>query len=338
PKDPLNWTWTKKHLVFASLLLPSFLADFGTTYSTVAFQAQSVTYKMTVPAVANSISGGIFMQGPGGPIAVPFTQRYGRLPVLFWSQVLTCAMVVGAALSPTYASFTAFRTLQGLFNTPPQVIGLTFVYDMFFFHERARKINIWAFCVILGPCIGPFVSSLLLTKLGWRQDFGIMAALYFLSQVIVITFGDETLYNRSHPEPRPSKGVWSRIKLLTGIHGAQQAGRPTLVRVIKDIALVHTRPHIVLTTTGFMMIIFMWGIGVFTTIPQFLAMPPYSFTNLQTGLMYLSPALGAIFGEIWGHWFNDFNALLYIKHHWARTVPKTGYGASTSAPSSARRL
>jgi hypothetical protein len=36
---------------------------------------------MTVPAVAQSVSPGIFMQGPGGLFAVPLCQRYGRYVV-----------------------------------------------------------------------------------------------------------------------------------------------------------------------------------------------------------------------------------------------------------------
>lgn len=32
PDDPLNWTWTKKSLLFASLIMPSFLTDFGMTF------------------------------------------------------------------------------------------------------------------------------------------------------------------------------------------------------------------------------------------------------------------------------------------------------------------
>lgn len=80
---------------------------------------------MSVPAVANSISGALFLQGPGGVLAVPLVQRFGRLPVLFWSQFLCALMVMAAALSPSYACFTAFRALQGFVNTAPQVIGST---------------------------------------------------------------------------------------------------------------------------------------------------------------------------------------------------------------------
>lgn len=37
---------------------------------------------------------------------------------------------MAAAVSPNYATFTAFRTLQGFVNTAPQVIGLSMVHDL----------------------------------------------------------------------------------------------------------------------------------------------------------------------------------------------------------------
>lgn len=315
PDDPLNWTRTKKSLLFASLIMPSFLTDFGMTFGVVAFAQQSITWRMSVPAVAKSISGGIFMQGPGGLLAVPFTTRYGRLPVLFWSQFLACAMVIGASLAPSYASFTAFRTLQGFFNTAPQVIGLTIIHDIFFFHERTRMINIWAFCVLIGPFLGAFMSSLILSKLAWRPDFGILASMYGLSLLLVTLFGDETLYDRTQTEDRPKKGILGKVSLLTGVHGARQTGRPTLASVLWHIAIIQIKPHILLTTAGSTMILFMWVIGIVTTIPQFLSPAPYLFTSVQIGLLYLAPSIGAVIGEIWGHWFNDFNANRYIRRN-----------------------
>jgi predicted MFS family arabinose efflux permease len=96
----------------------------------VLFEAQAVAFQMSIPAVGNSLSGGIFMQGPGGLLAVPLVQRFGRLPVLFWSQLLSAIVVMAAAVSPNYAYFTAFRTIQGFVNTAPQVIGLSIVHDL----------------------------------------------------------------------------------------------------------------------------------------------------------------------------------------------------------------
>lgn len=78
PEDPLNWSWGRKHKALAALLLPSLLTDWGMTWGTTLFEAQAQTWGMTVADAARSVSGGIFLQGPGGVIAVPFVQRYGR--------------------------------------------------------------------------------------------------------------------------------------------------------------------------------------------------------------------------------------------------------------------
>ncbi len=78
PLDPLNWSWGRKHKVLIALLLPSLLTDWGMTWGTTLFEAQAATWEMSVPAVAASVSGGIFLQGPGGVMAVPLVQRYGR--------------------------------------------------------------------------------------------------------------------------------------------------------------------------------------------------------------------------------------------------------------------
>lgn len=99
-------------------------------YGVPLFEAQTFTFHMSLPDVAHSISGGLFLQGPGGLFAAVIVQRLGRLPVLFWSQFLAAFMVLGAALSPNYATFTAFRALQGFVNTAPQVSGLSIVHDM----------------------------------------------------------------------------------------------------------------------------------------------------------------------------------------------------------------
>jgi hypothetical protein len=77
-EDPLNWSWLKKHKALFALLLPSLLTDWGMTWGTTLFEAQAMTWHMSVPDAARSVSGGIFLQGPGGVLAVPLVQRYGR--------------------------------------------------------------------------------------------------------------------------------------------------------------------------------------------------------------------------------------------------------------------
>jgi hypothetical protein len=77
--DPLNWSWSKKHQVLVALTFSALLTDWGMTWGTVLFEAQAMTWGMSIVDVSNSLSGGIFLQGPGGVLAVPLVQRYGRL-------------------------------------------------------------------------------------------------------------------------------------------------------------------------------------------------------------------------------------------------------------------
>lgn len=78
PRDPLNWSWKKKHLVLLTVSFAALLSDWGIAWGTAVFVQQAKYWDMAVPAVAASVSGANFMQGVGGIIAVPLTQRYGR--------------------------------------------------------------------------------------------------------------------------------------------------------------------------------------------------------------------------------------------------------------------
>jgi hypothetical protein len=81
PADPLNWSWVKKHQVLVALTFSALLTDWGITWGTTLFEAQAQTWNMSVVDISHSLSGGVFLQGPGGVLAVPLCQRYGRFVV-----------------------------------------------------------------------------------------------------------------------------------------------------------------------------------------------------------------------------------------------------------------
>ena len=113
----------------------------------------------------------IFMLGPGGIAAVILIKRYGRLPILFWSQLIGLGFLIGCAVAPDLKTFAAMRILNGFFSTAPQCVGLwtgrsffrfsirkthrrvvlthqklTYtVCDMYPFHLQARKLTLWTF-------------------------------------------------------------------------------------------------------------------------------------------------------------------------------------------------
>lgn len=52
-------------------------------------------------------------------------------------------MVLGATLSTNYDTFTIFRSLQGLFGTVPQVIGLPIIHDMYSPEGKSLSLNLF---------------------------------------------------------------------------------------------------------------------------------------------------------------------------------------------------
>lgn len=76
----------------------------------------------------------------------------------------------------------------------------------FFFHERVKYVNLWAFCLLGGPFLGPFIAAWLIQVVSWRADYGVLAGLHGLSTLIVVILGDETLYDRNNPQRRAKAG------------------------------------------------------------------------------------------------------------------------------------
>jgi MFS family permease len=126
---------------------------------------------MSPDTVNHSQVGNVFMLGAGGIFVVALSAWAGRLPVLFYFLVLATATAAWCAAATTFQSFMAARILNGFFSTVAQGGGLMFIFDMFFFHERARKINIWAAFIILSPYMGPLFAAFIITTCPWPIPF-----------------------------------------------------------------------------------------------------------------------------------------------------------------------
>lgn len=127
------------------------------------------------------------------------------------------------------------------------------IHDMFFFHERTRKIGIWGFCFVTGPFLGPVVSSLLNKRLSWRANFGVLAGLFAASALLVIAFGWETLYDRDFPrDPEKKQGlVRKKFEELTGIAGYRASSRrPALLAVLRHLAVISIQPQLLVPGKG----------------------------------------------------------------------------------------
>ncbi|KAF7713416.1 Uncharacterized protein PECH_001575 [Penicillium ucsense] len=301
--NPRNWSRARKTLLFVSLMSSSLLADGGMVWGGTLVTPQAIEWGISVPHSATSMNYGILLQGFGGMFAVPLIETYGRYPVWIWPQAITMFMVLGATLSKDYTTFTVFRTLQGLFGTVPQVIGLPIIHDMYSPEEWPRMINIWGTAFMVGPYLAPALAGYIGDASNWVISFAVLTAMYALSTLMVLVFGAETYYT-------PGKAPIPRFTSYLGINNTGLPKRPTILHWSK-VMVTYVFKFPLLMTGVATLITFTWPIGIATTIDAFLHSPPYNFNTIQASSMRFAGVVGALGGWLVGFIFNEW---IYKRH------------------------
>ncbi|KFY05036.1 hypothetical protein O988_00330 [Pseudogymnoascus sp. VKM F-3808] len=258
-KNPKNWSSTRKHVIFAALMSSSILCDGGMTWGATLLLPQSIEWDISLDKAATSMNYGILLQGLGGILAIPIIEAYGRLPVWFWTQVITMGMVIGCVLSPSFDSFKIFRSLQGLFGTIPQVIGLPIIHDMYHHRDWPLMINIWDTTFLVGPFIGPATAGYILHWTGkWESSFTVLAGLYCASSLAIMTVARET-YHNDH-----STQATLRWKAILGLGNTGELNKlRTIIEQFKYLWFIILTPPMLLVGMA-TMINFTWPIGITT--------------------------------------------------------------------------
>jgi MFS family permease len=235
---------------------------------------------MTQEAVNHSQVGNVFMLGAGGVVAVTLSAHFGRYPVLFWFIVLASGTAAWCAAATTFPSFMAARILNGFFSTVAQGGGLMFIKDMYFLHEHARKINIWAAFIILSPYFGPMLTAFIINTLEWQWAFGLYTIMTGLCLILIMMFADETYYDRRIPiEAQPARG--SHASRMLGIAQWSRKQRNTIGQAIQRPFIAISKLPVFLTVFYYMLT-FAWVVGINTTLSIFLT-PLYHFGPKQIG-------------------------------------------------------
>lgn len=169
---------------------------------------------------------------------------WGRAPTIFWTALISAFLNLGVALSPDWQTYYVTRVVQGLFSNAPPSIAIAFIRDMFFFHERARKIGLWTTLFIASPYFGPLFGNFMLAGLlDWRPALWLWVAMQTLFVVACILFLDETWYNRDiadELQPRRGSGFMNRMSRVMGIwqirhHSQFLTLRHSVVRFVQAI-------------------------------------------------------------------------------------------------------
>ncbi|KAG6379850.1 MFS general substrate transporter [Boletus reticuloceps] len=305
PNDPQNWSDRRKALHLLIITMAAFVPDFD---SAIGIKLH-VLFSACRPSLTTGRSWSIFLLGWGGIFYVMLMRRFGRLPVLFWSQLLSLGFLIGATFAPDLPTFAAMRCLTAFFGYA--ALGLFVVTDIYPFHLQARKLNVWTAGFIVSPFISPFLFGFLVARANWRWSYGIGCIYSAIVLTLIVLFLEETLYDRGKNRPvlPTSSGLRYRFETLIGMTGYRLAKyRASWREVITACLEVVWRPQFIFVVV-FEAAVFGFSIGMNVTNVVFLGTPApvgFGYNENTVAGAYATPMVAIIIGEVIGRFVNDW--------------------------------
>ncbi|KFY42387.1 hypothetical protein V494_02438 [Pseudogymnoascus sp. VKM F-4513 (FW-928)] len=317
--DPLNWSITKKIIIFACICFAGFAGQMSPNSNQLTFVLQIPNYVNRNQAdmlntVAAALAG--WMLGPF--ILVPWAALVGRSSVIFWSLIGTMACQIWAAkmTGPNdFISFAVSRAFCGVFGVIPAILGTGYIMDMFFLHQRGKAFAIFEvliiFAVVGGGTLGGFIA-----EYGpWTEVFWWTVGPIGAAALSVFVFVEDTTFNRgtNAVQRPPLPKAWVANRIATFFPGVKtQAGthcKRTAVFRRFIVPLQITITPITLLVGTFVFVALGLPIMQASTLAIYL-MPPisaggYGFSALQLAFFTMTAWAGIISAQLYGYLSND---------------------------------
>jgi multidrug resistance protein len=144
----------KKNWILFQVGLAGFFGPLSSTIYVPALLDIATNLNTTLNMVNLTISLFILFYGVAPMVWAPLSERLGRRPIYITTLSLYILTSIGCALSHNIVSLLVMRILQACSSSAASAVGAGSVADVFFIHERGRKMGYF----LLGPLIGPIVG------------------------------------------------------------------------------------------------------------------------------------------------------------------------------------
>ena len=188
----------------------------------------------------------LFM-GIGNLLAVPLAITVGRRPVFLASIIVILVAGIWCAVSKTLDSHIAARAVLALGAGPSEALAPLMVQEIFFLHEKGRKLG--AFIFIENVLCGIFfcVSPYIVVAAGWQWWYGVLTTANGVLLVIAYFLLAETAFTRttesangvnedSKGNPAPALTTADTIELDFETYGTRSFRQ--------DLKLLHQKPKL----------------------------------------------------------------------------------------------
>ena len=323
PNDPLQWSDRKKSGILAVCAVYSFLSTSSLLGPSVYISIYAQEFGVSRSRASGLISYANLAFGFGSLFLVPLYHRIGRRPVMLGSLVVYCAALAGCSQCHSYDALMACRVLHALGSGVCEALPVQLVNDVFFLHERGRRLGYYTICLCLGATGPLYAGYMLAGGLSWRLFFLVECAFAAALLVLAFFFVEETTYHRAAPavavaastvgDINCEKGTLEAIETAstsTSHAAAPRAIPPRKTRLQQlafwgvwerdsDFFLMMARslsylvvPHVfwVVTTYGIYI-----GLGALTfnfVFPIKITAEPYNWSRTSSGLIAIASLVG----------------------------------------------
>lgn len=184
--DPLNWPKSRKIVNLVLVAFHAFMATFTAAAIQSAFVNIAEDLGVSVQRASYLTSLVIAVLGGAPLFWRPLSDRFGRRPIFLLSLICSLVGNIGCAESPSYGTMGLCRAITAFFISPAAALGSAVVSEMFFKHQRAKYMGVWAALVTLGVPTAPFIFGFVALRVNYRWIYWILAIVSFAQMGISV--------------------------------------------------------------------------------------------------------------------------------------------------------
>ncbi|KAK9236524.1 major facilitator superfamily domain-containing protein [Lipomyces kononenkoae] len=246
------------------------------------------------------------------------SESLGRRGTYIISFALFTVFNIGCARANSIVMLVIFRVLAGGAAASSQTVGAGAIGDIYVPTERGRANGYFYLGPLCGPMVAPIFAGALNDRWGWRATQYFLIIIGGVTLLMILFLLPETL----RPQILPLK--------LQEMRDAEQKNNRVryYARETSDFVFSPFKSFALLKYPTFVYAIFYNSFGygglymMNNTIPDVFAMPPYNFSSIITGLLYLPNGFGYVLGSLVGGRWSDRILQRAVKKNNGKMVPE----------------
>ncbi|KAI0908619.1 major facilitator superfamily domain-containing protein [Ustulina deusta] len=242
-----------------------------------------------------------------------FSETLGRRSIYLASFALNVAFSAASGGSQNIGQLIVFRTFAGGAAASVQAVGAGTIADLWEPRERGRAMGFFYLGPLMGPLLAPIIGGALTSGYGWRSTMYFLAVygavifgliLFGIPETLPRSLQEQKFASASGPEDANATAALSRVVSTrrSVVRARTKTAGLWLKRVFVDplSILAFLRFPAVALTVSFAAVTFCSLYVLNICVQSAYAAPPYSFSPLIVGVLYVPSSLGYFIASLLG--------------------------------------